>query len=234
MNELETNEKIGKIESRLLSAYIDRELDEQSRQEVEEILRLDPDALSYVVQAKKLSAMIRMSLDAHLNTTEARTAQKILDDRLKKYREKNITSRARGRNRLLDHPFFAVAASIMLLFIGYLVGSYSLETKLQKQIIALEKEKEISLAAVEGERDRILEYIPSGQTMKWKSDNGLVQAELTPIRTLRMDNEQYCREYREVIMQNEKSESKYGISCRVGKERWRTKLILLNGEFNSM
>lgn len=54
--------------------------------------------------------------------------------------------------------------------------------------------------------------------MKWKSDNGLVQAELTPIRTLRMDNEQYCREYREVIMQNEKSESKYGISCRVGKE----------------
>ena len=169
--------KNWKIESRLLSAYIDRELDEQSRQEVEEILRWTRTQLSY--GPRKKSAMIRMSLDAHLNTTEARTAQKILDDRLKKYREKTSPAGHEVGTGCWIIPFCG-GGQHNAAFIGYLVGSLFVGNQAAKADYSLGKEKEISLAAVE-ERDRILEYMPSGQTMKWKSDNGLVQAELTPI-----------------------------------------------------
>ena len=229
-----TDERIGNVEVRLLCAYIDRELDEQSRAEVEDLLRLDSEALHYVIQAKKLNALTRMALDADLNQPEARAAQKKLDDQLRSYQKEFTVSKKQAWSRVSNYPYFAMAATIMLLFIGYQTGSLSLDFEVQKQLIALEKEKNILLAAVEGERNRVLEYIPSGQTEKWKSDNGFLQAELMPIRTLRTENNQYCREYKEVVMQQEKVESRHAVSCRVGKETWRVKMILLNGESKTM
>ena len=230
----ENDERVGKLEVRLLCAYIDRELDEQSRQEVDEVLRLDPEALRYVIQAKKLNALTRMALDAGLNLPEGRNAQKALDDKLKHYQEELSAGKVRTLNGIINHPYFALAASIILLVIGFQAGTLSLDYKIEKKMLVMETEKRVALAAVESERNRVLEYLPSGQTKIWKSDNGFIQAELMPIRTLRTDNNQYCREYKEVIVQNEKSESRHAVSCRQGKEVWRTKMILLNGESQPM
>ena len=230
----ENDERVGKLEVRLLCAYIDRELDEQSRQEVDEVLRLDPEALRYVIQAKKLNALTRMALDAGLNLPEGRNAQKALDDKLKHYQEELSAGKVRTLNGIINHPYFALAASIILLVIGFQAGTLSLDYKIEKKMLVMETEKRVALAAVESERNRVLEYLPSGQTTIWKSDNGYIQAELMPIRTLRTENNQYCREYKEVVVQNEKSESRHAVSCRQGKEVWRTKMILLNGESQPM
>ncbi|HXK56862.1 MAG: hypothetical protein KDI74_15185 [Gammaproteobacteria bacterium] len=230
----ENDERVGKLEVRLLCAYIDRELDEQSRQEVDEVLRLDPEALRYVIQAKKLNALTRMALDAGLNLPEGRNAQKALDDKLKHYQEELSAGKVRTLNGIINHPYFALAASIILLVIGFQAGTLSLDYKIEKKMLVMETEKRVALAAVESERNRVLEYLPSGQTTIWKSDNGYIQAELMPIRTLRTENNQYCREYKEVVVQNEKSESRHAVSCRQGKEVWRTKLILLSGDSQPM
>lgn len=230
----ENDERVGKLEVRLLCAYIDRELDEQSRQEVDEVLRLDPEALRYVIQAKKLNALTRMALDAGLNLPEGRNAQKALDDKLKHYQEELSAGKVRTLNGIINHPYFALAASVILLVIGFQAGTLSLDYKIEKKMLVMETEKRVALAAVESERNRVLEYLPSGQTTIWKSDNGYIQAELMPIRTLRTENNQYCREYKEVVVQNEKSESIHAVSCRQGKEVWRTKLILLSGDSQPM
>jgi len=230
----ENDERVGKLEVRLLCAYIDRELDEQSRQEVDEVLRLDPEALRYVIQAKKLNALTRMALDAGLNLPEGRNAQKALDDKLKHYQEELSAGKVRTLNGIINHPYFALAASVILLVIGFQAGTLSLDYKIEKKMLVMETEKRVALAAVESERNRVLEYLPSGQTTIWKSDNGYIQAELMPIRTLRTENNQYCREYKEVVVQNEKSESRHAVSCRQGKEVWRTKLILLSGDSQPM
>ncbi|MCP5417770.1 MAG: hypothetical protein H6965_11815 [Chromatiaceae bacterium] len=230
----ENDDRVGKLEVQLLCAYIDQELDEQSRREMDEVLQLDPEALRYVIQAKKMNALTRMALDAGLNLPETRDAQQALDVQLKHYQEKATAGKVLTRIGIANHPYSAIAAAIILLFIGYQAGTISLDYKIQQQMLAMEAEKMITFAAVESERNRVLEYLPSGQTKIWKSDNGFIQAELMPIRTLRTDNNQYCREYKEVIVQNEKSESRHAVSCRQGKEVWRTKMILLNGESQPM
>ncbi|MCB1831632.1 MAG: hypothetical protein KDI47_15015 [Gammaproteobacteria bacterium] len=234
MSELEIGEKIGKVEARLLYAYIDRELNEQSRQEVEEILRLDQEALRFVIEAKKFNTLTRMALDAELNTPEAHAAQAPLNDQLIAYQRKSDSKKLYPQMGIVNHPYFAIAATLVLLFVGYQIGSLSLDFKVQQQLIAMETEKNNSLRAIDGERNRVLEYIPSGQTEKWQSENGYIRAELMPIRTLRTENNRYCREYKEVLMQNEKSEVRHVLSCRVDKEAWKTKLILFNGEITTM
>jgi len=90
-------ERIGKIEVRLLNAYIDGELDERSHREVEDILRLDPDASRYIVQVKKLNALTRISLDAGLNTPGARSLQANLNERLDASLTRNVEKASNGR-----------------------------------------------------------------------------------------------------------------------------------------
>lgn len=230
MSKVETEERIGSIEAELLGAYIDRELDEQGYRAVEKNLQQDAEAQHYVIQIEKLNALTRMALDVDLNHPSARAEQRILDGKIENYREKRIDGKRKELFGNLTNTFLAVAASFLLLFIGYQVRSTSLDAEIQKHLMALETEAKISLAEVDKERNRVLEYLPSGKTQTWKSEKGYLYAEVTPIRTLRTKENQYCREYKEVVKQNQKVESKHAISCRVGKEMWKTKLILLNGE----
>jgi len=227
-------ERIGKIEVRLLNAYIDGELDERSHREVEDILRLDPDASRYIVQVKKLNALTRISLDAGLNTPGARSLQANLNERLDASLTRNVEKASNRRAVYLEKTFFAVAASVLLLLAGYQLGSMSLESEVEKQLLTLESKRSASLAAMVGERNRVLEYLPSGQTSTWQSNDGFIQAELMPIRTLRTEENQYCREYRELISVQGKNESVHGISCRTGKAQWKTKFVMPNGESKKM
>ena len=124
----------------------------------------------------------------------------------------------------------AIAASVILLVSGYHLGTRSLEYEVESQLLSLDRQRASALARLSGARNRVLEYLPSGTEQSWSSSDGLTQAKLTPIRTLRAEGDQYCREFRETVSFQGRSELVRGIACRVAKEQWQTRYLLPTGE----
>jgi surface antigen len=226
MERIAENRLVGGVEVELLNAFIDGELDQRSRAEIEEILALNADAAGYVMQAKKLNALTRLSLESALGTPDAREIQSPLNVRLSQFRADEPVAVNNVQRAFWERPLIAVAASVILLLSGYHLGALSLEYEVERQLFARDQQKADALAALADARNRVLEYIPSGAVESWSSGDGLTQARLKPIRTLRADGNQYCREFQETVSFQGRSELLRGISCRVAKEQWQTRYIL--------
>ncbi|MCB1758506.1 MAG: hypothetical protein KDI68_01830 [Gammaproteobacteria bacterium] len=222
--------QVGGIEIELLNSYIDGQLEHRSRAEIEEILRLNAEASNYVVQAKKLNALTRLSLDSALATPDARELQAPLNRRLDHAQPEIPAAERRVSRAFWERPLIAIAASVLLLLSGYHLGTLSLEYEVERQLTAREQQRVHALDALAEARNRVLEYIPSGTIHDWSSGDGLTQAKLTPIRTLRAGDNQYCREFQEHVSFQGREELLRGISCRVAKEQWRTRFILPQNE----
>jgi len=221
MNFQGKNGRIGGIDEFQLNAYIDGELTEQEMQALEQALKTDETASDYVRRSRKYMELGRKALEV--------ATQKPISGELQDVLNKLKDRDAEEKSPLIQsHPYFAIAASLLLLITGYGLGVISTERGFQQQRLAAETIREYTRKEVRSELNRVLEYTPSGTSVVWKSETHDVSAELLPLRTLKTPDSRYCREFREVLLIDGVKEMRQGLSCRVGEKQWETRMILPN------
>lgn len=221
MNFQGKNGRIGGIDEFQLNAYIDGELTEQEMQALEQALKTDETASDYVRRSRKYMELGRKALEV--------ASQKPISGELQDVLNKLKDRDAEEKSPLIQsHPYFAIAASLLLLITGYGLGVISTERGFQQQRLAAETIREYTRKEVRSELNRVLEYTPSGTSVVWKSETHDVSAELLPLRTLKTPDSRYCREFREVLLIDGVKEVRQGLSCRVGEKQWETRMILPN------
>ena len=67
----------------------------------------------------------------------------------------------------------------------------------------------------------IMESRPSGKSVRWDAPGRELHIDVTPTRTLRLEEGTYCRNYRMKLHVNGGIRQGAGIVCRDGKGRWR-------------
>lgn len=207
-----------------LDAYIDGELDAEGIFRIEQRLLRDHAAADYVKQVRRLQALSRR----HLQEAADRPITDDLAALLERIRQKEESGRS-GRNQqgwAWGRPLAALAASLLILFLGYGMGVMITEGRFENRLVTMEQSRTASLAEIKAALNRVLEYNPSGTAVNWQSKRYNATAELVPIRTLKTGKDKYCREYREIVIIDGAREARRGLSCRLGKEQWQTRLLM--------
>ena len=218
----QSERRIGGIEASLLNAYIDGELGPEQASEIERQLETDSAASRYVRQVHRVEGLAKASI----GQVDYMAISRGLGDSLEALR---LHQGSQAGQRWWQSPYLASAASVVLLLVGYSTGFLSAEYRINQQMAVLEAARSQSLEEVRVALNRVLEYSPSGEQISWHDETGRVVAELSPIRTLKSRDQRFCREFREVVLIDGTREERRGLSCRQGKEDWRTQLILTDG-----
>jgi surface antigen len=66
-----------------------------------------------------------------------------------------------------------------------------------------------------------LEKNPDGMAATWQNPNSGHAGSITPVRTYQTANNQYCREYRQVIQIDGRAEEALGTACRQNDGSWQ-------------
>ena len=226
MSDRSGSDRIAGSDKIILNAYVDGVLPEPQMREFEEKLKRSPAAQAYVAASKRLNELGRISLER----AAVRPIPRGLESALEEFENQKDSS---ARRTYLNHPFFAMAASLGLMAIGYFLGFFSAERGIQQQMLTVDALMEQTRSEVRSELNRVLEYTPSGTRVSWESDRHNVSAVLLPVRTLKTQDKHYCREFKETLLIDGVREERHGLSCRVGKERWETRMILPNDNKNT-
>lgn len=209
------------MDEQLLNAYIDGELDETTTRVVKQSLLADSSARAYVESVKQINRLSRVALDAA-----------VCDMPLPPALENRVPESRVGTPRKIPNRqgYFALAASVALLAVGYAGGFITAENRFQERILALHESRNQSLMELSKALGNVLEYTPSGTSVHWESEKHNASADLTPLRTLQTSDQRYCREFQEIRIVADKREERRGISCRHGKENWQTRLLIQGSE----
>ena len=65
-----------------------------------------------------------------------------------------------------------------------------------------------------------LEYARSHETTSWNNPDSGNSGSMTPIKTYKASNGEYCREYRQTVMIGGKEQDAYGTACRQPDGSW--------------
>jgi surface antigen len=84
------------------------------------------------------------------------------------------------------------------------------------------------LAAADGALSNALENVVSGTPVSWKSPDGELAVKVTPVRTYRNGEDQYCREFQRELSHGQRTDVQHGLSCREGDGVWKTKYLILD------
>lgn len=211
-----------------LNAYLDGELDGDEPDRVERWIREDPEAAACLELLRGVDSRCREALDGAFH----RPVDPGLGATLEQIRQ-----RQEGTVPVPDHrggtwwrPLGALAAGVLLLAVGYGLGVTTTTSRFDARLAAAEASRAEARSALA----RALEYTPSGTTVNWASSRYNASAELQPVRTLKMGDDRYCREYRETLVIDGVREERRGLSCRLGRERWQTRLIIPEKKGNEL
>ncbi len=215
-------DQIGGIDEGLLNAYIDGELDQKERGEIERQLESDPVAARYVKQIGNMDRLVRSALDEAVAQPLSRSLLRSVD-------ALNTRSEQNRSPVRWQQPSVALAASLLLLALGFGAGLFTAERQFSLQLAMAENIRSQALEEVGKTLNQVLEHSPSGQAVDWQSEQYDVSAQLIPVRTLKTADQRYCREYREILIIDGQREERHGLSCRTGKENWETRLLVPEG-----
>ncbi len=65
-----------------------------------------------------------------------------------------------------------------------------------------------------------LERMPSGKTANWRSSDGTIAVSMTVLNTVKTEAGQFCRTFRQEIVDNGRSRLVPGLACRAWNGRW--------------
>lgn len=217
---------IGGIEGSLLNAYIDGELEREQMERIKRQLASDVAASRYVTMTRRFHLVSRTALDETIDNSSLNS----LKDRLITLKEAQHTqpvlkSPGNSLYRMVRWPQ-ALAAGIALVTLGFGIGFFSSGYQMQQQMMLAQLAREEGQLESRQVLNRVLEHGPSGERVVWKSGNGRVQGELLPVRTVKLGDKEYCREFHEILIVAGQKEVRRGLSCRAGKELWKTKMVL--------
>lgn len=218
-----------KIDRMTLMAFVDGELDSATAAQVGRLLVEDVEAFKYV---RSLYEMNDQLTSTRLPTplTDSLLRQKIDEiETLESPRpaEENVINFPALR-RTVKRSLPAIAASVLGLLVGLgMTGQFLDQQPPYSSALQTAYGPSSDIADnVNALRNTVLETQLSGHSGTWSNETGDYSAKLTPVRTMRDSNSQFCREYRLEETFNAQTHVVYGVSCREGKNDWQVRYVI--------
>ena len=121
----------------------------------------------------------------------------------------------------------ALAASFAVLAISIAGGDLSAEFRIDRAIARLEAARASDRAFIERAVNHVLETQISDTVVDWLNPDSGSRGTVTPVRTFRGQNGEWCREYRRItVMHDGGTESRRAITCREPGGAWKTRAEL--------
>lgn len=209
------------INSDMLMAYVDGELDSESASAVEAHLEKSPDARAAVAMYRETAGALRSAI---LPIGHTPVPDRLVDS------IRSASAHIVPVRRLSQHGWPRMVAAMAAGLVLVLLGSGGGFLAAEHRITALETERALQRQAAERYRQdavqNALTTLISGKSMTWRSD-GTVNGRIVPIRTYKNRKGQYCREYREEFMDERGLSVRYAVACRHADSVWRNNYVLI-------
>ena len=122
----------------------------------------------------------------------------------------------------------ALAASFAALVIGLGVSFHLTDQRVEQRLAALQAQVDADQRYREAALAAALEKRISGETVTWENPDSGHSGEVTPVRTFKSSQGQWCREYAASTWISEKQEFQRAIACREAGGLWKTRLVLMS------
>lgn len=212
-----------------LNAFLDDELGPKDRERVEQALAQDDAARRQLQQLRRGSALLRAALNEPLSKPLPGRVLALLDRSAVQTANTAAVSAATPRpGRQRRWLPTAVAAVLIGLAAtapaSYFLAEYHVERKLAEQAALIRADYELSQAA----RSRALETQISGEAISWINPDSGSSGKVTPLRTFKTSEGQWCREYLQQAVLVTEGALRKAVACREADGRWRDRLEILN------
>lgn len=215
-----------------LVAYVDGQLDSRETAEVEAKLLADAEARDKVDGLRRNTALLRAAFNEPLEAPIPERVLRTVEDGFARRREEQGGEARRGgadRGRYAPPgPWrMAWAASLLALMVGAGGGYLAADYRVEQRLAALEAAAAADRAARQQAFLAALESSISGQSVAWENPDSGRRGAITPVRTFKTVEGQWCREYAADEWLGQKQEISRAIACRVGDGLWKTRLLLI-------
>jgi len=199
------------FDQKILSAYIDGELDAATMDEVNSFLEEDPQAASYVLETARTNALLRASMNAVL---QEEIPQRLLDTL-------SPQQISRTRRKPLIRNLIRIAAVVIFGFLGFGLGTL-MERSTGENYPAVIAPLPARYSEIV---DAALEFNLSGKSREWTAPKGSIALKVTPVKTYRDKEGVYYREYRLEVATGTQRSQINGLAYRTANGNWATKVM---------
>jgi anti-sigma factor RsiW len=207
---------ITPVDDETLVAFVDGELPERQRAEVEQAVGADPALARLVAGLRADQLLIRSAFEVAqprpTEPTEQADGTAVV-----------LPFRPAARRGWAIRTLLPLAAAVTGIVVGAGVTLYMQPGggagDLANLAFANQSER---LEALQSS----LETSPSGTAVSWRDDGSESHGTLTVVRTFRGPDGSFCREFREEMVTSDTQLHVIGIACREG-ESWRTKVQVI-------
>lgn len=215
------------IDDKTLVAYVDGELDEATTREVEATVAANPKLAETVRSLREGAALLHAAF--------AEPVRAAVPDRLIETVGAGFAERTAGRRGgegprgwHFHQPVLAsMAASVAVLIIS-LAGAYVFaERQVERRLARLEAARAADQRMIETAVAVALEKHLSGMPAHWSNPESGSEGQVEPVRTFRIANGQWCREYvleSALRYGHERHQTRRAIACREPDGTWKTRL----------
>ena len=206
------------ITPELLMRYADGEASLPERRIVEECLPVDPESrdllTAFQAQNRRLSAAFTENGSGSGLGHFERAIDQAFEQRRRNRRQADIRRWA-----------LPLAASLMITLAGGVFAAFYAEQRIQTETARIladhaAQQAEIRNLALQT-RIEALERMVSGNSLSWASDATGATGTITPLRTYRGPDGQWCREYQETTRADSADQQHFSIACRTPDGLWR-------------
>lgn len=198
-----------------LMKYVDGELNDEECAGIEAWLLTDPSAREVVADLREQRVELR---EEFLASDEFIPHPALLDSIDKSFADKH---RENTRHDMARRWALPMAASIAMAFIGsaagYFVASSQIDARVEQVIAAHAQDDIINAETLLS----ALEHHSSGEAVSWSNPESGALGVITPVRTFRTTNGQWCREFQREVRSKTGGNQTTGVACRDTEGEWR-------------
>ena len=207
-----------RIDLETLVSYVDGQLDERETGRVEAALAQDAEARETVRGLRESAELLRSAFNEPLI---APVPTRVLES----INRAAVDRTAGGRH--WSWPA-ALAASLAMLFVGFGGGLMMVDLRVEQELAELRAIEQADQQAREAALFQALEKHVSGEAVAWRNPDSGRGGEITPVRTFKNRQEQWCREYRSKEVLADTAEIRHAIACREPEGLWKTRAVLIS------
>jgi anti-sigma factor RsiW len=208
------------IEPDTLVAYVDGQLDQSETARVESALVEDAEAREVVRRLRESAELLRSAFNEALNApVPARVVEAV----------HATAATGRGVGGLWRSPWpVALAASLAFLIIGFGSGLLLVDYRVEQELARLQAVGQAEQRAREAALFQALERNVSGEAVAWRNPDSGKIGQITPVRTFKNRDGQWCREYTAMEALAGEAQTRRAIACRVPEGQWKTRAVLIS------
>jgi surface antigen len=208
-----------------LVRYLDGELDAEEARAVERALAVDASLRNTLRSLSEGTALLRAAFNEPVHGAVPQALAERVSASLAKARgggAPSWTSRRLAPRRWYIPAVVAASIAVIALGLGggYLVSDARLAGERARFEALLQEDRQAFELAVQD----ALERQTSGTSVNWHNPESGNGGTVTPIRTFKSSNGEWCREYEHEAKTASDAERRHAIACRTQQGRWETRV----------